>query len=137
MSSAMPWRSAASWCSRGVFVLYACAGLAAFLIYRRLPNAAVAQAPTIRKPLSRSRSTVLTPPCSAWIPLTEPLNRYMRARPEECGRMLRGRTGPVRITPGQVKSSSSRNGCWRLATERAVRAILGENLVRVCHLVWL
>lgn len=45
---------------RSVFVLYACAGLAAFMIYRRLPHAAASQAPISRKPLSQSRSTVLT-----------------------------------------------------------------------------
>jgi MFS family permease len=40
-----------------VFVLYACAGFAAFMIYRRLPQVATPQAPS--RPLSQSRSTVL------------------------------------------------------------------------------
>ena len=45
---------------KGVFVFYACAGVAAFLIYNPLPKPPMSQAPTSRKPLSRSRSTVLT-----------------------------------------------------------------------------
>jgi MFS family permease len=45
---------------KSVFVLYACAGFAAFLIYRRLPLLAAPQALRSSAPLSQSRSTVLT-----------------------------------------------------------------------------
>lgn len=45
---------------KSVFVFYACAGLAAFLIYHPLPKPPIPQSSTKRKPLSRSRSTVLT-----------------------------------------------------------------------------
>ena len=45
---------------KSVFVLYACAGLTALMIYRRLPQAAALPASSSAKPLSQSRSTVLT-----------------------------------------------------------------------------
>ena len=45
---------------KAMFGLYACAGLAAFLIYRSLPQTAAPRMPTSPKPLGQSRSTVLT-----------------------------------------------------------------------------
>jgi predicted MFS family arabinose efflux permease len=45
---------------KSMFGLYACAGLAAFVIYRSLPQTAAPSPPTSPKPLSQSRSTVLT-----------------------------------------------------------------------------
>jgi MFS family permease len=45
---------------KSVFLLYAAAGFAAFILYRRLPHTPVEQPPSGHKPLSRSRSTVLT-----------------------------------------------------------------------------
>jgi predicted MFS family arabinose efflux permease len=45
---------------KSMFGLYACAGLAAFMIYRSLPQTAAPSPPTSPKPLSQSRSTVLT-----------------------------------------------------------------------------
>jgi hypothetical protein len=45
---------------KSMFGLYACAGLAAFMIYRSVPQTAAPSPPTSPKPLSQSRSTVLT-----------------------------------------------------------------------------
>jgi predicted MFS family arabinose efflux permease len=45
---------------KSAFVLYAAAGLAAFILYRRLPHAPAAHTASGGKPLSRSRLTVLT-----------------------------------------------------------------------------
>jgi len=45
---------------QSVFVLYACAGLTAFILYGSLPRTVALERPNSAKPLSRSRSTVLT-----------------------------------------------------------------------------
>ena len=67
---------------------------------------------------------------------TEPLNRYMRARPEEWPDAARPDwPGAHYARPGQIVELTALMLSAGYGT-RAVRGILGENLVRVCEVVW-